>query len=365
MPQGFRKNLLKSQESLFRNPSLVPDFQLEHLGNLTMLKNQKGIRLDSSAGHKNVVDIAYYKRFTVDFTDTAKSCDQVNQTGKEEVQVDVSNIRQIAIHLPDETLARYEDEASRTAFGDASAELMTQVRSAANAILQGVDRDLLTLQVAAVGTNRNTGSNAAKAINLNKDGQTNELNDGVTEILIDYKTNGGSGRPQIIGSGLFHNYTMQQAFMGRNSFGLDTKIQASAYDFYFDIEAATQIGANQCIVYQPDAVQLVEYMEYTGFKAGDKPDGSSFGTLMLPMIMNDRVVPIEFDYQLKYNSCPETVTDAYYGTSLTLEKGYNIIISKRFGLHTIPATAYRGTDPMTGNRGSLRYSFTNNCETCS
>jgi hypothetical protein len=37
-----------------------------------------------------------------------------------------------------------------------------------------------------------------------------------------------------------------------------------------------------------------------------------------------------------------------------------MILSKNFGLYTIPTDAYKASDVLTGNRGSLAYEVTNN-----
>lgn len=368
--QGFAPYLLAHLKNL--NPVSNPMMKLEPAGFLNLLLRQsrpRDLRLNTDNGHRKSVQYTFKQRFTKDFVDTSKSCDQTNQQLRLEGSVDLSSTRQIAIHLPDETVARYEDEASRTVMvGQPSTgmmdELVYDLISATSAIVEAIDEDLLTLAVAAVGTNRVTGSNAAKAINLNQDTNNNQLNDGITEIMHDYKRNQGKGKAQMIGSGLMEAFHMQQVAKGLAQNGIDTRVLANTHDWYYDLNAADILGDNQVLVYEPDAVQLVEYMEYTGFKAGVKPGGSTFGVLPLPMMMGNEILPMMFDFQLRYNDCPETVTDAYYGTSLTLQKGYNLIISKQTGLHTIPDNAYRGTDVLNGNRGSYRYSVTNNCETC-
>ena len=211
-----------------------------------------------------------------------------------------------------------------------------------------------------------TGVATTQALNINKDNSINPLDDGLTKLLYDYKLNGAKGRPQIIGAGIFLQFMIQKmnAAVGVSQSGLDV-MRLANFDFYYDIEMDTAFGANQIMVYEPNAVQIVEYLEYTGFKAGLKPDGSHFGVVALPLMINNEIKPVDFDFQLKYNSCPESFTDAYYGTALTLEKGYNLIISKQCGLWTIPASAYRATDVLNGNRGSYRYTISNNCETCS
>ena len=60
--------------------------------------------------------------------------------------------------------------------------------------------------------------------------------------------------------------------------------------------------------------------------------------------MTGLVTPVNFDAQLKYDDCGGTYTDAYSGQSVSLEKGYNLILSKTFGLYQIPADAYRMED---------------------
>lgn len=368
--QGFAPYLLAHLKNL--NPGSNPMMKLEPAGFMNLLLSQskpRDLRLNSDNGHRKTVQYTFKQRFTKDFVDTTKSCDQTNQQLRLEGSVDLASTRQIAIHINDETIARYEEEASRTVMVGQPAtgmmdELVIDLISATSAMIEAIDEDLLTLAAANVGTNRVTGSNAAKTVNLNQDTNNNQLTDGITEIMHDYKRNQGKGRMQMIGSGLMEAFHLQQVAKGLAQNGIDTRILANTHDWYYDLNAADILGDNQVLCYEPDAVQLVEYLEYTGFKAGAKPGGSIFGTLPLPMMMGNEIIPFMFDFQLRYNDCPETVTDAYYGTSLTLQKGYNLIISKQCGLHTIPDNAYRGTDALNGNRGSYRYLITNNCETC-
>jgi hypothetical protein len=222
----------------------------------------------------------------------------------------------------------------------------------------------MTTAVANIGVNRRTGLNTAATININRATDNLLLNDGLTEILSDYKINGGSGMPQIFGSGLFFNYMLQQKSKSADQSGYNSAIEAAGLKFYHDMQAAGILGANEIVVAQPNSLQWVEYMHYTGFKAGVKPGASQFFTLPLPVQMGTDVIPVLFDVQLRYNDCAETFTDAYYGTALSLQKGYNLIISKHSGLFTIPADAYRATDLLTGNRGTLRYEITNACDVC-
>lgn len=363
--QGFAPYFLASISAIAKENT--PQTKLEPFGFLNLLQSQSGkaeVTLNASkAGHKRSVRVKKMQRLTKDFTDTTLSCDNTNVIPYSESDVDINVTRQIAIHLTDEEVAQYQEEASNIiGVGNPSTSILMalyeRVLVSANAILQGVNDDLLTLAVAQIGVNRRTGSNAASTINLALATTTNPLADGETQMLADFKNNGGMGRPQIIGSGLFYNYVLNQAFKtGFASNGIDTRIAAASVDFYHDLAAPTILGSNQVIAYSPDSVQMVEYMAYKGFKAGVKPGASTFFTMLLPVSGQNK--PVEFDVQLKYNDCAETFTDAYYGTESTLEKGWNIIISKQCGLWTIPTGAYRATDVLNGNRGSLRYTITN------
>ena len=345
----------------------TPQFKLNWQGHLNLLKtnnNADVVRINDQAdpGHRRTVIIKARQRYNVGHTDTAKSCDNVLVPAYFERNVNLSNTRQIAFYIDDETLARYPNEATANASaGTPSTPLMTEfllmIKEGADALLSGVNQDVATLMAAAIGTNQRTGNAAASAINLVLNTTNNPLNQGLTQVMTDYQLNESAGRPMMVGTGLIHNFMLQQQAKGMDQSGMNTPIQANGFSFFQDPFAATSLGANQAIVYEPEAVQLVEYMEYQGFKAGDKQT-SFFFTFFLPMQVNERVKMIEFDAQLKYYDCPTTLTDAYYGTSVTVNKGWSLIISKQFGLFTIDQ-AYRATDRLNGNRGSYRYSFTN------
>ncbi|KKN74670.1 hypothetical protein LCGC14_0388720 [marine sediment metagenome] len=360
-------------DSLTKHIALItaqntPQFKLNWQGHLNLLKHNKNadvVRINDEAdpGHRRTVIIKAKQRATIDMTDTEKSCENVNVNAYFERNVNLSNVRQYAIFIDDETIARYPNDASAAfSLGTPSTkimtEFMTQIKEGADAILSGVNQDLATLMAANIGVNQRTGDNATTAINLVLNTNNNPLNQGLTQVTTDYQLNEASGRPMMVGTGLIHNFAIQQR-QGKavDQSGINTPIQMNDYDFFQDPFAATSLGANQAIVYEPEAVQLIEYMEYQGYKAGDF-GVSTFFTFMLPMQVSERIEMVEFDAQLKYFDCPTTLTDAYYGTTVQVQKGFSLIISKQFGLFTIDQ-AYRATDRLNGNRGSYRYSFTN------
>jgi len=95
----------------------TPQFKLDWQGHLNLLKHNKNasvVRINSTAdeGHRRTVIIKAKQRATVDMTDTEKSCDNVNVNAYFERNVNLSNVRQYAFHIEDETIARYPAEAS-------------------------------------------------------------------------------------------------------------------------------------------------------------------------------------------------------------------------------------------------------------
>lgn len=360
-------------DSLTRHIALMvgqnaPQWRLTPLGFINLLKtnsNANVVKLNDPAapGHRRTVIIKAKQRLTAAHTDTTASCDQVNRVPFHEHTIALTGFRQLAIQLEDETVALYPAEASNAAsIGNPSTTVLNDLRdsvmSGANALLTAVNQDLLTLAAGQIGTNVRTGNNATSTVNVPLNSTNNPLDGSFTQILQDYQNNEAIGTPMMVGSGLPHNYFLQQAAKSPDQSGLNTSIQSNGFQFFFDPHMLTAFGANQCVAYEPEAIQMVEYMRYQGFKAGAKGT-SVFFTIMLPMQVDARIKMVPFDAQLLYNDCPVTVTDAYYGTSLAIDKGWTLILSKDFDLFTVQADAYRATDRMTGNRGSYRYTLTN------
>lgn len=372
MPNGLAKPLLLDLANIAG--SAYPGYKIDAHGFVGMALvngSTSQIRITNEPGTKRQVDIRYKKRYTKAQTDTALSCDAVLTPSWQEGTVSVNNIRQIAIHLDDETVAQYMADASArvnipgaTPGASVIQELVTDINHAANAIFDGVNDDLLGLL--SWGVNRTTGVATSTTLNISKDVNVQELNDGINRLLADYRKNNLTGRPQVVGSGLFANWAIGQAMKsGADAFGFDTRLALSAMDFYHDQDFDQIVGSNQIGVFEPGAVHMVEYNRYTGFKAGEMGT-STFFQVPVPFIdpVNNIVRPIMLDAQLKYADCPATYTDAYTGGSVSLDKGWNLILSKTFGLYQIPSDSYRMEDSQFGVNGALRYTVTNACETC-
>lgn len=372
MATGFCPYLLQHIAQVAKSAN--PMYKMRPTGYLGMLMSENSpgaIKYDQGNGHYREVRIKYKKRWRIADTDTTPSCDQVLTPSWVEDTVAVNNYRQLAIHIEDSTLAQYCSDATSTVMvGKPATEMMnefyeSEVLQGAHALVGAVNRDLINLQKSRFGANyANSLLTTAYNLNINKDSTINPLDKGITRILADFKRNQMSGRPIIVGSGLFLNYTLQQPFKSADQAGIDSKIASSLYDFYYDEDAALQWGTNHIGVFERDAVQFVPYLRNRGAFAGDKGP-STFGTIPFPMLTDRGIVPVEFDYQFKYYDCATTITNAYTGSSISVERGWSLIVSLNFGLWTIPTDAYQAGDELAGNRGSLRYNISNDCETCS
>ena len=373
MANGFAPYLLQHIESIAK--SATPQNKIEMPGFLQSLLtahsyNQGNIKYDLMNGHFNAVNVKKKKRYTAAQTTNTPSCDVTNVSAYSEDAVSVANYRQLAVHIEDEVIAAYEKAASNpVSIGSATVtqEFMTELMLAANGLLSAINSDLLTLAIAEMGVNRSTTVNTAKTINIGKNTNYNSLSEGATEILSDYKLNNMSGRPIAVGAGLFNNYMMQQAAKQAAQNGLDTRIQAGGFDFFYDNEVESISGVNDLLVYEKDAVQLITYLKYQGFKRRDTGE-NIFDVIKLPYMTQTAngglaVAPLPIDVHFKFNAC-DAEFDTGGETPVELKKGWNMILSSNFGLYTIPDDAYRTGDPLEGNRGSLLYNITNECDDC-
>lgn len=369
MANGYSLGMLQLQKEVTKNAT--PEFKLEPYGltaSLYQAHSPASILNNPESGHIKTVKVKAKKRWTPDDISPEPGCDVMVRQAYTEQSVDVSNFCQIALHIEDSVIEQYDEYASAIVNGTAtkpSTSLMQEhyleVMRAGNALLSSMNQGLWALAVAAVGVNRRTGNTATSAINIPLNTTNEPLGDGINRILTDYMLNTMTGRPIAIGQGNMHGFMLAQAAKANvNQSGVDTRIQAAGFDFFYDPYAGTALGnANQILVYEKDAIQIVEKLRYKGFKRGPKPGASTYGTIVLPMQSGNQLVPVEFDFQLRYNDCEQEITEGYNGSTVTIQPGYNLIMSKYYGLYTIPSTAYDSGDVLSGNRGSLRYTITN------
>lgn len=223
-------------------------------------------------------------------------------------------------------------------------------------------------QAVKFGVNQVTGSNAAQTVNIPKDATQFDLQSGITKILADAQENEFCGAINIVGSGIMNNFAIQQLVACCNAAGVDMS-KFTGFNWYNDLYAKTAWGTNQIGVFSEGSVGLVDITRFKGFRAGNK-GVSTFFTLPLPVecpACNGGYDSLVFDAQLKYFDCPGDLATDCDADDVPFERGYAVILSKTFGLFNIPSDAYQneaaygdcGTDRLTGNNGTLRYTVTN------
>lgn len=367
--QGFMPYFLRDFKNIMPEGT-VPQLKVDYKGllkHLTESGYKRVLNEGQTGAQLQQQQIKFKPRFTAAQTTTTDSCTVTVNQGYNEVPVNLTNARYFAVCLDDRTVQQYMDESisgiqNGALLQGAGGEIYNEILRSGNAICEAVNQDLWPLLTPAVGTNRRSG-NKGDNINVTLNSNNFVLTDGFPQIFSDIKQNlfsSVNGKYTMIGSGLMENYMGSAGMLGMNQAGLANNLGLNKLNFLLDQDAPALLGTNQVLLVDDGAIQLVEFMRYTGAYAGFKGT-STFGTIPLPMQMNNAEVKnVWFDYQLRYSDCPTNFTDSYYGTTIALNRGWNIILSKQFGLFTIPSYMYSNPgDPMNGNTGIIKYTITN------
>lgn len=365
--QGLNPYLLKSLDQVFGYEN-TPQYKIDNIGFISLLKSQKAdIKLNRPNGNGAIdfLQVKYRQRAVVGQTGTSDTCATANISPYQEAAVPLNIFRQYSLFIDDALIQEYTSDANQIQTvgmppSMATKEMIDQIMAATNAIMVGLDTDLQNAVV--YGNNVRVNTNAAQNLNITLNTTNLPLQDGLTQLLADAITNQfAAGKPQIYGSGLFLNFMMQQNAKGLAQNGLDTAIEAMGVKFFYDQYAQNILGSNQIGVFSPDAIAMVEFDRFTGKNAGQKGI-SYFGNIPLPMqLTGDRIIPVTFDYQLRYLDCPEAVAQVndYYGNPVVGERGWQMIISKKVGLFQPPTNAYKASDSLVNTNGAIRYTITN------
>ena len=207
------------------------------------------------------------------------------------------------------------------------------------------------------GANTTTGSSTGKFININRNGDVFDLNDGVVEMMQDLLENQFCGQPCIVGGGTYSAYNQARALACCNAAGMNLAA-ANMPEFFFDKDSQTIWGANSIGVFAPGSVKFVSRNKFVSSFAGDR-GVSFFTTLPLPVnefgCADECLRDLVFDLQLKYYDCPTEVE----GGGI-IQRGWQGILSKDFALWAQPDNAYQAGDPLYLTNGTLKYFVSNN-----
>lgn len=131
--------------------------------------------------------------------------------------------------------------------------------------------------------------------------------------------------------------------------------------FFFDKDTQSIWGQDTVGLLAPGSVKFIGRNKYLGAYAGQRGN-SFFTTLPLPVQefgcnLDDCLRDLVFDLQLKYIDCPTEVE--INGVPTTVNRGWQVIVSKSYGLWVQPTNAYASGDELEGTNGTLKYFITN------
>jgi hypothetical protein len=367
MPLGFCPALLKHIVEIAGDNA--PGRKMHVAGMLAMTfccqnSTASPINDEFEKGHRRNLTIKYRRRPTIADTQTEENCDINTQPGYLEWTVPALSYRSISFHIADDQIRQYCVDASRmVSTGVPATQVMAEVYDLivehANTLLAAINRDLVTQQATEFGVNVSD-SSTGTFINLNQDGNKLILDDGIIQMMQDLQENEICGDPCIVGGGLFSAYTKAHALSCCNDAGIDMS-KTGLPRFFFDKDTQTIWGGNSVGVFAPGSVKFVGYNQFVGSFAGEKPGGSIFTTLPLPVsefgCADDCLRDLVLDMQLKYIDCPTTIDVA--GVPTLVQRGWQVILSKNFTLWTQPDNAFDTGDPLEGTNGTLKYFISN------
>lgn len=340
-PNGFLKALIQNN----------PNLQVASVNGESLAGG--GMKLNTLGGQIREVKLKYLPRIIESQVEETDNCDNDQIFSYTEMTLSTPKFAKFSFFLDWATVEKYQADAVQSATIGATGtgvlqEVLAQLMHSVNGIVSKIDSDLLGQVV--WGVNQTTGNNNAKTVNFNKDKDVMNLSDGINEIMYDAMENEIIGDPIIVGSGLFTKYQIK---------GLET----APYSYYHDTKAATAWGANEIGVFAKGSVGLVDIDRYIAFKNIVNFGNSTFTTITLPVETAAGIATtMTFNLQIKQIDCPTTLFNGY--EEVTTDRGYQVIVTKRYGLFQQPTNALQAGDRLAGTNGALRYEITNNCDSC-
>lgn len=314
----------------------------------------------ADGGIRNLT-VSYQKRPLVSDVQDEDDCDINRIPAKLEWTFPNTSHKQHSFYLSDDQVQRY-CAASRDMVNFGSAQIQRehydQFLMSANAVLGAINKDLVTQMSTQWGLN--VGDPAAptlrKTININPTPSLS-LSTGVIQLLRDLQENEVCGDPCIVGGGNWAGYQKAVEIACCNSAGQDIG-RLGIPRTWFDKDFGVVHGSNDIGVFAPGSVKFIGRVKYPKYFEGGT---SIFFSIPFPVqdfgCAQDCLGDLVFDVQMRYIDCPTTVT--INGSSTTVTRGWQVIVSKDYNLWVQPATAFASGDPLFQTNGTLRYTVTN------
>lgn len=317
-------------------------------------------------GQVRTLTVKYSRRPLVSDVSSTDDCSIDRIPGYGEWQVPSTGFKKHSFYISDDTMSKYcADAVATQTVGRPPTSVMREIYDriveSVNVIMKAINQDLVTKMATQFGVNVTTGQSNGKVINVNEDGNKIILDNGIVDLMRDLQENEICDAPCMVGGGLWAAWEAAQALQCCSAAGMDMSKMALP-KLFFDKDTQNIWGPNTAAILAPGSVKFIGRNQYVGPYAGQR--GTSFFTT-LPMPVNefgcnldDCLRDLVFDMQLKYIDCATQVTGPGGGT-ITVNRGWLVIISKRYALWVQPADAYLPGDELYDTNGTLKYYLTN------
>lgn len=310
--------------------------------------------------------VSYRKRPLVSEVSTTDDCNVDRVPQDLEWTLPGLSIAKHSFYISDDQLQQYCTDAIATqSVGKPPTPTMRRIYDlmleSANIILRKINQTLELQMATRFGVNVTTGQSNGKVINVDQDGAKYVLDNGIIDMLRDIQENEICGEPCLVGNGLWAAWDRAQAISCCNSAGMDMS-KVGLPRFFFDKDSVSAWGPNTAALLAPGSVKFISRNAYVGPFAGIR--GSDwFGTFPMPVDefgcnLDACLRDLIFDVQIRTITCSTTVVGPG-GGNITVNRGTEVILSKRYALWVQPADAYAVGDPLYDTNGTLRYYLTN------
>lgn len=301
-------------------------------------------------GQDREIKLRYLQRGLESEVTDVDDCDAPLGVTWKESKITRTFFSKIGIFIPDDEFRQYEEEAIQTlAIGTPSAPLMRGLYEVLLTklipLLGKIDTNLVSAMATKWGANAAYGlSTSAQPIELH---EKESFNDGYVKLNEDALVNEVNGGLVLCGNGLINRYDIYQ----RKKVGNDSQGFGSLpLNAYYDPRTIAAWGKDHFGAFAKDSVGFVDWNAYVGSFAGEKGN-SVFFTIPVPAEIDGQLSTITFDCQLKYNDCPQYDNE----NQLVKGRGWDLIVSKHYGLFTAPTDAFKSGDVLEGVNGTFHY----------
>lgn len=327
---------------------------------------------NNANGHVQGLTVKYRQRPVAAHVTDEDNCELNRIPAYSEWSLPTLLYRQTSFFVSDAEIQKYCADASASAsIGAAATGFMREHFDVyiehVNILMKQINEALVTEMATQFGDNVTTGSNTGKVININRQGNDLTLNDGIIELLNDLRENENCDDVCVVGGGIISAYDIARPTIGLSQAGVDGS-KLSWPGVFFDKATQTIWGQDAFGVFAKGSVKFIGRNRYAGPFGGAKGN-SIFLTVPFPVgefagctDFLECLRDLRVDVQMRYIDCPTEIE--VNGTPTTVNRGWQVILSKYFNMWVQPTNAYASTDPLEGTNGTLLYYAMNECRDC-